>query len=54
MVSRMQGLFANTMAEAYQYGLLEDDDDDDDLGPTPDKELIDPRVVFLEAEEEDG
>jgi hypothetical protein len=54
MVSRMQGLFANTMAEAYQYGLLEDDDDDDDLGPTPEKELIDPRVVFLEAEEEDG
>ena len=54
MVSRMQSLFCNTLLEVYQYGLLDDDDDDDDLSPSSDGELIDPRVGFLEAEEEDG
>ena len=52
MVSRMQHLFCNTLLEVYQYGLL--DDGDDDLSPSSDGELMDPRVVFLEAEEEDG
>jgi hypothetical protein len=54
MISRMQVLFSNTMAEAYQYGIIGEDEDEDEYGPTPEKELMDPRVVFLEAEDEDG
>jgi hypothetical protein len=50
----MQVLFSNTMAEAYQYGIIGEDEDEDEYGPTPEKELMDPRVVFIEAEDDDG
>lgn len=49
MVTRMGALWSKTLEEAYMYGLLDtDEDDDDEFGPTPDKELVDPRITFVQ------
>jgi len=50
MISRMGKLFDQSMYTLAQYGVLEDEDEDE-YGPTPDRELIDPRVVFVEDDE---
>ena len=53
MINRVGQLFDQSMMTLASYGAFDnDDDEEDEFGPTPDKELIDPRVVFLE--EEDG
>ena len=57
MVKRMQDLWHGTLTELYRFDMLEtsnDDDDDDEFGPTPDKELVDPRVVRLTEEDFNG
>lgn len=56
MISRMSTLWANTLLEAYQYGLLSDEDEEsEEYGPTPDRELIDPRITLAQEDgEEDG
>jgi len=56
MINRMHELWYNTLHELYQFGMLgaEEEEDEDDFGPTPDKELIDPRVVRLGKEDDDG
>jgi len=58
MVRRMQELWSGTLTELYRFNMLdttgEDEDDDEEYGPTPDKELIDPRVVRLGEEDFNG
>jgi len=35
-----------------EYGLLEtEEDEEDEYGPVPDKELTDPRIVYVEDED---
>jgi hypothetical protein len=51
MISRMGKLFDQSMYTLAQYGVFEDEDEEDEYGPTPDRELIDPRVVFVEDDE---
>jgi len=50
MISRMGKLFDQSMYTLAQYGVLEEEDEDE-YGPTPERELIDPRVVFVEDDE---
>lgn len=50
MISRMGKLFDQSMYTLAQYGVFEDEDEDE-YGPTPERELIDPRVVFVEDDE---
>jgi hypothetical protein len=56
MVNRMHELWYNTLHELHQFGMLgvEEDEEEDEYGPTPEKELIDPRVVRISLEDEDG
>jgi hypothetical protein len=59
MVRRMQDLWNGTLTELYRFDMLDttgnnDDEEDDEYGPTPDKELIDPRVVRLGEEDFNG
>lgn len=51
MISRMGKLFDQSMYTLAQYGVIDDEDEEDEYGPTPDRELIDPRVVFVEDDE---
>lgn len=52
LVNRVSVLWENTLQALYSYGMLDTDTDDeeDEYGPTPEKELIDPRRVFLEGD----
>ena len=55
MINRVGQLFDQSMMTLATYGAFDtsdEDEDEDEFGPTPDKELVDPRVVYLE--EEDG
>ena len=59
MVRRMQDLWNGTLTELYRFDMLDttssnSDEEDDEFGPTPDKELIDPRVVRLGEEDFNG
>ena len=59
MVRRMQDLWNGTLTELYRFDMLDttssnSDEEEDDYGPTPDKELIDPRVVRLGEEDFNG
>jgi hypothetical protein len=52
MIVRMGKLFDQALNNLYQYGMLEtDDEDEDEFGPTPERELQNPLVVFVEDEE---
>ena len=52
MVARMSKLLDQSMMTLMQYGAFDnDEDDDDEFGPVPDKELVDPRVVFVEDDD---
>jgi hypothetical protein len=56
MVARMAVCLENTIRSMVEYGVMQssdseedyEDDDEDDMGPQPEKELIDPRIVWLE------
>ena len=52
MVGRMSKLFDESLMRLIEYGLLEtEEDDEDEFGPVPDKELTDPRIVYVEDED---
>jgi hypothetical protein len=51
MIGRMGKLFDQSMLTLAQYGTFEEDEDDDEFGPTPDRELVDPRIVFVEDDD---
>lgn len=52
MISRMSKLLDQSMMTLSQYGVFDDDEEEDDeFGPVPDKELVDPRVVYVEDED---
>ena len=50
MVNRMKGLFDQSLYTLHEYGHL-GDWDDDEFGPTPDSELIEPKIVYVEDED---
>ena len=52
MIGRMGKLFDQSMLTLAQYGAFEpDEEEEDEYGPVPDRELIDPRVVFVEEDD---
>lgn len=51
MISRMSKLLDQSMMTLSQYGVFDDDEEEDEFGPVPDKELVDPRVVYVEDED---
>lgn len=52
LVGRMSSLFDQSLMRLAEYGLLDSEgDDEEEFGPVPDRELIDPRVVFVEDED---
>lgn len=51
MISRMSKLLDQSMMTLSQYGAFDNDDEDDEFGPVPDKELVDPRIVYVEDED---
>lgn len=52
MINRMNRLLDQSMMTLSQYGVFDDDEEEDDeFGPVPDKELVDPRVVYVEDED---
>ncbi len=57
MVARMNICLENTIRSMIEYGVMrsadggvddDEEDDEDEWGPQPEKELIDPRIVWLE------
>ena len=53
MIGRMGKLLDQSLMNLYQYGLLssEDEEEGDEFGPIPDKELVDPRIIYVEDED---
>lgn len=52
LVGRMSILFDQSLYRLAEYGLLDSEgDEDEEFGPVPERELIDPRVVFVEDED---
>ena len=51
MITRMSKLLDQSMMTLSQYGVFDEDEEDDEFGPVPDRELVDPRVVFVEDED---
>ena len=51
MIARIGKLFDQSMLTLAQYGAFDDEEEDDEYGPVPERELIDPRVVFVEDDE---
>jgi len=51
MVNRMKALFDQSLYTLQEYGHVGDWDDDDEFGPTPDSELIEPIIVYVEDED---
>jgi hypothetical protein len=52
MIGRMSKLLDESLLRLAEYGLLDtESDDEDEFGPVPDRELVDPRVVFVEDED---
>ena len=51
MISRMSKLLDQSMMTLSQYGVFDDDEEEDEFGPVPDKELVDPRIVYVEDED---
>lgn len=56
MVTRMRTLWDDAMCTAYQYGVLDTDtdEDEDEDWVTPDSELVEPHVVYVMREDENG
>ena len=52
MIRRMSHLFDEALMRLAEYGMLDNgDEDEDEFGPVPDRELVDPRVVYVEDDE---
>lgn len=52
MIGRMSKLLDESLMRLAEYGLLDtEEDDEDEFGPVPDRELVDPRIVFVEDED---
>lgn len=51
MINRVGKLFEQSMMTLAQYGAFDSEDDEDEFGPSPDKELVDPRIVYVEDED---
>lgn len=53
MITRMSKLLDQSMMTLTQYGVLieDDEEEDDEFGPVPDRELVDPRIVYVEDED---
>ena len=56
MSNRLHEMWHNPLLELYRFGMLdgEHDEDDDEFGPTPERELQDPRTVRLDDGSEDA
>ena len=50
MITRMSKLLDESLMKLAEYGLLQEEEEDD-YGPVPDRELVDPRVVYVEDED---
>lgn len=51
MIGRMSKLLDESLTRLFEYGLLGEQDDEDEFGPVPDRELTDPRIVYVEDED---
>jgi methenyltetrahydromethanopterin cyclohydrolase len=52
MIARVGKLFDQSLYTLATYGALEtDDEEEDEFGPVPDKELVDPRTVYVEDDD---
>lgn len=51
MIGRMSNLLDQSLMRLAEYGLLESEEDEEEFGPVPDRELVDPRIVFVEDDE---
>jgi len=52
MVGRMSKLLDQSLLRLAEYGLLDtEEDEEDEFGPVPDRELVDPRIVYVEDED---
>ena len=52
MVGRMSKLLDESLLRLAEYGMLDtEDEDEDEFGPVPDRELVDPRIVYVEDDD---
>ena len=52
MIGRMSKLLDESLLRLAEYGLLDtDEDDEEEFGPVPDRELVDPRIVYVEDDD---
>ena len=52
MVGRMSKLLDESLMRLAEYGMLDtEDEDEDEFGPVPDRELVDPRIVYVEDDD---
>jgi len=51
MIGRMSKLLDQSLLRLAEYGLLATEEDEEEFGPVPDKELVDPRIVYVEDED---
>lgn len=57
MANRLHDIWYNALLELNRFGMLDngqEDEDVDEFGPDPERELQDPRIVYLEDGSEDG
>lgn len=52
MIGRMSKLLDESLLRLAEYGMLDtEDEEEDEFGPVPDRELVDPRVVYVEDDD---
>lgn len=51
MIGRMKDLFDQSLYTMAEYGVIDLDEDEDEFGSTPDSELIDPKIVYVEDDD---
>ena len=52
MIGRMSKLLDESLLRLAEYGLLDTgEDDEEEFGPVPDRELVDPRIVYVEDDD---
>lgn len=51
MIGRMSKLLDQSLLRLAEYGLLATEEDEEEFGPVPDRELVDPRIVYVEDED---
>lgn len=51
MIGRMSNLLDQSLYRLAEYGLLETEEDEEEFGPVPDRELVDPRIVYVEDDD---